>query len=124
MNNDTAKTSTRPRIVARNPDDHPASVADSDAEFQYFVMDGPERLKAVKTKIEEREKVLFDLELVEIMLEGNPEPGECRKGTFLPDGKTPYPCQCGNCELARIRNMKSGIIYALGKLRALYSRLS
>ena len=111
----TANTK-RPRIVARDPDEHPA--LDSEDSYEFFT--GAEsRVTAVKAKITERENVLFDLGMSREMIEGNPNLGECTKSRTTPQG-----CQCEECSLARVTEMEASVKYGLRKLRALHSRLS
>lgn len=115
----------RPRIVAREGDHHiehgePGTVTD---DFNYFAFDQADRLAEVKKKIEEREKVHFDLCLVETQLAGNPEVGEHEENRTVGPDKVPVPCQCGRCELKRIKKLKTSTEYSIRQLRALYARL-
>jgi len=115
---------SRPRIVARSLSDHAPSDQELDRELEYFAFPPAERLKALKDKITEREKVYFDLEMVIVMLDGNPESGECKKEQPVGPDKGHVPCQCGSCELDRVKKMLVSVGYAVGRLRALHGRLA
>ena len=117
----------KPRVVPP-PDADSDSLADRESDYEFFVFGPSKRAEAIKEKIEERERSLLDLELIEAMLDGNPNPGthltEAQRTRTLPDGQviTP-PCQCGTCELPRVKSAIAGLQFALRKLRALHSRL-
>lgn len=119
--NDTPK---RPRIVQSQAD--PADLQD---DYLFFAYGPAERIEAIRKKIEERERSLFDLEMMEVMLEGNPNPGthepvENRQSKVGPDGVfVTRPCGCGACELVRVKDAVKGLRYALSKLRALHARM-
>lgn len=114
-----AEEGRRPRVVAREGDHHTDENELDD--FNYFAFSASDRLAEVKKKIEEREKVYFDLVMVELQLTDNPEPGECKKGQQV--GGQTIPCQCGVCELERVSKLKVSTAHAVRKLRALYGRL-
>lgn len=106
-------------------DEKPYIVRDDqseDSEFNYFALNAADRVKTVKEKIEEREKVYFELEMAQLSLTDNPEPGEHKESIPRPDGTT-VPCQCGACELKRVNNMLRSNRFAIEQLRALYARL-
>ena len=113
MVDDTEKT---PTPIVRD-----GSTGD-DAEFNYFALSAADRLKTVKEKIEEREKVYLELEMAKLSLTDNPEPGEHKTPVERPDGTT-IPCQCGACELKRVTQMLRSNRFAINQLRALYARL-
>lgn len=92
-------------------------------ELRYFAFNQADRMTEVKKKIEERERVHFSLMMLQAELDGNPELGDHDESRTVGPDKTPLPCQCGRCELARIQKLIVSTEYAIRKLRALYARL-
>lgn len=110
----TPRRRRAPRII-REENDRPVTGVD---DFSYFAFSPPDRLAMLKKKIEEREKVHFDLTMLIEGLDGNPEPGDHN------DSAAAGACQCGRCELRRADSMLKQNAYAIRKLRALYTRLA
>jgi hypothetical protein len=97
-------------------------------DYGYFAYPPLERGEAVKKKIEEREKSLFELHMMREMLEGNPNPGEHleadERTVVTPQEKFVRPCTCGACELGRLNDAILGLEFGLNKLRALHGRMT
>lgn len=119
---DTGEPVRRPRVVSRGNDYHGEPGTETD-ELNYFAFNQADRLGEVKKKIEERERVHWNLVMLREELEGNPELGEHDESRTVGPDKTPMPCQCGVCELKRVVKLIVSTEYAIRKLRALYSRL-
>lgn len=113
----------KPRVVAREAADLHGEPGTETDEFNYFAFSQADRLSEVKKKIEEREKVHFELLLLRESLDGNPEPGEHNDKRTVGPEKMPMPCQCGRCELDRVVKLITSTEYAIRKMRALYARL-
>ena len=101
------------------PLDGQPDVTGSDV-MEYYAYSAADRLEYVKKQIEEREKVYFDLSLLHMSLDGNPEPGEHRDKTEANEA----PCVCGACELSRVKKLLTSMMYAINKLKALHSSLT
>lgn len=117
----------KPRIVAPKPPDTHAAQHDKDADedYQFFAYQSPQRLEYLKKRVREREEALFELQCNAAMLEGNPSPGEHlteaqRTMNVGAEGRTVIrPCECGACELTRLKVAIAGLEYGLLRLRAL-----
>ena len=88
--------------------------------MEYYAYNAADRLEYVKGQIEEREKAHFNLYLISISLNGNPEPGPHRE--VNPDEV--QVCMCGACELSRVTKLLLSMVYAISKLKALHSSLT
>lgn len=122
------KTQVPHIIQPRQPQPDDTSAADKQDDYSFFAYSPSERIDAVKKKIEEREKALFELEMLRMMLDGNPNPGEHLeekdRKTKGPEGQDlTRPCNCGACELVRVNDAIDGLRYGLNKLRALHARM-
>jgi hypothetical protein len=117
---------------------HPASAL-PDPEYDYFSTSPQERLPILNKMIAEREERLFELELAEMSLDGNP----AKKQSMSHDdfatltqqsiddaakaGKKfvqQQICPCISCQLDQVRDSKLSLIYSLNKLRALASTMT
>lgn len=116
---DSMKSPPRPRIVQPREPEGAMAAADKQDDYTFFAFPPSERTDAVKKKIEEREKSLFELEMIQAMLDGNPSLG-AHKDAAAMGGQ---PCNCGACELVRVNSAIEGLVYGLQKLRALHARM-
>lgn len=105
-----------------------------EAAYQYFALDGAKRAELLKQKIEDREKLLFDLATAIIQLEVIPEEErledhrtedqrklEADRRSFDAGTKSGvYPCGCMNCELRRLNRSYEQVRGGLKQLRSLY----
>lgn len=112
----------RPRIVKSPEADMPGSSAVND-DWQFFAFEASERVKALKTKIEEREKLLFDLQLADAMLDGNPDNGKHHREAGAMQDPDTFVCSCGDCELRRVKEMIVSVTFGLRKLKAIYAKM-
>ena len=88
--------------------------------MEYYAYSAADRLGYVKTQIEEREKAHFNLYLIKISLDGNPEQGTHRET----DERNEAPCVCRDCELPRVTKMLMSMTYAINQLKAIHSSLT
>lgn len=108
----------RPRIVAPPQDE-----GTDESLWEFFAFESSERVKAIKEKIEEREKLLFDLQLAEAMLDGNPTSGKNHREAGAMQDPDTFACPCGDCELRRVKEMITSVTFGLRKLKALYAKM-
>lgn len=118
----------RPRIVHRDGHQDPEMNTD---EISYLSFNPSDRIDALKEKIAQNEKQLFDLDTAVLMLTGNPGTGvehvapdeiadrEGRIPTFTPNPR----CPCTRCELVRTKKAREFVKYGVTQLRALYSKM-
>lgn len=124
----------RPRIVP------PVVEAPISDDYDYFAYSASTRLPDLNKMIEEREKRLFELQMAELMLDGNPAEN---RGAYSHEEFALYiqnqkdkaasagepflqqqTCPCADCELARVRDGIKGLVFGLNKLRAMASTLT
>ena len=111
----------------KTPKDLPTPIAPLDEQpdlvgddvMEYYAYNAADRLKYVKDQIEEREKAHFNLYLIKISLDGNPEAGPHRD-----NAKNEAPCVCRDCELPRVKGMLTSMMYAINQLKAIHSSLT
>lgn len=108
-------------------------------DYDYFTTSPQERLPVLNKQIAEREEKLFELELAELSLEGNPaiyqtishedfatlidqarEDAEKQGKKFVQQQQ----CPCFACQLEQVRDSKRGLIYSLNRLKALASTMT
>ncbi len=108
-----------PSAIAPLPGAINSSVPDP---LEYYAYDAADRLKFVKEKIEDREKAYFNLYLIQISLDGNPEPG-----THIERDEeivNQPPCLCRDCELPRVNKLLEQMTYAINQLKAVHAGLA
>lgn len=96
--------------------------APSPSLLDYFNYPTADRLQKVKELIRQHEEKHFSLALGLLSIEGNPDQGTHHE--VDPDDPKAIPCQCGPCEVARIRNGMAGLEYAINQLKAICAQLS
>ena len=112
-------------MEGKDDDPPPTPIAPLDEQpdggdvMEYYAYSAADRLEYVKKQIEEREKAHFNLHLIQISLDGNPEPGTHRETE-----EKEAPCVCGKCELSRVTKLLTSMMYAINKLKAVHASLS
>ena len=112
-------------MTDHNDDQPPTPIAplseqpNNEGVMEYYAYNAADRLKYVKDQIEEREKAHFNLYLIKMSLDGNPESGLHRDSE-----KNEAPCVCRDCELPRVKNMLMSMTYAINQLKAIHSSLT
>ena len=93
--------------------------------MDYYAYSPADRLTYVRERIEEREKVYFNLHLISVSLTGNPENGEHIERVEVTDDKPPQPpCICRDCELTRVDKLLISMGYAINQLKAVHASLA
>lgn len=81
--------------------------AATEPDFNYLTIKGDVRLEMLAARLEEREKFLWEIELILVMLQSNPHLNDVDKA-----------------ELERLSKLKPSVVYSINQLRALRGTLS